>query len=75
MLYYKSLQLWRYGRMEYNLTSFEILKMDVRLDTAIKDEEAHVWKNLIRIEQLKRQKTKEKNSLLRDRIQCKKTMM
>jgi len=61
--------------MEYNLTSFELLKMDVRLDRAIKEEETHVWKNLIRIEQLKRQKTKEKNTLLRNRIQCTKTIM
>lgn len=60
--------------MEYNLTSFEVLKMDVRLDNTVKEEQL-IWKNLIKIEQLKRQKTKEKNSLLRNRIQCTKTIM
>jgi hypothetical protein len=61
--------------MQYNLTSFEVLKMDVRLNNAIKDKENHIWKNLIKIEQLKRQKNKEKDSLLRSRIQCQKTIM
>lgn len=61
--------------MEYNLTSFELLEMDVRLERVVKEEKALVWKNLIRIEQLKRQKTKEKNTLLRNRIQCTKTIM
>ena len=62
-------------KMQYNLTSFEVLKMDVRLNNAIKDKENHIWKNLIKIEQLKRQKNKEKDSLLRSRIQCQKTIM
>lgn len=60
--------------MEYNLMNYEALKMDIRLPSGQRAERSNaVWKNLVRIEQLKRQKINEKNSLLRSRIQCKKT--
>ncbi len=60
--------------MEYNLMNYEALKMDIRLPSGQRAERTNaVWKHLVRIEQLKRQKTIEKNSLLRSRIQCKKT--
>lgn len=59
--------------MAYNLTSFEVLKMDVQLlNPALKDEEAHIWKNLIKVEQLKRDLLKKKNATLRQCIQCSK---
>ena len=41
----------------------------VRLDMLTCKEEPHIWKNLIRIEQLKREKLREKNELLRKRLQ------
>lgn len=60
--------------MEYNLMNYEALEMDVRLPSANRADKFNaMWKHLIRVEQLKRQKTIEKNSLLRSRIQCKKT--
>ena len=60
--------------MEYNLMNYEALEMDVRLPSGKRaDKNNAMWKYLIRVEELKRQKTKEKNSLLRSRIQCKKT--
>lgn len=58
--------------MEYSITTLETLKLNNKhLDAAIKEEdEGYVWKNLIRIEKLKRQKLREKNTVLRSRIQC-----
>ena len=52
--------------MEYNMITIETLKSEhANLDAVIKEEESHVWKNLIRIEQLKREKLKKKDALLR----------
>ena len=60
--------------MEYNLMNYEALEMDVRLPNGNRaDKNNAMWKYLIRVEELKRKKTMEKNSLLRSRIQCKKT--
>ena len=60
--------------MEYNLMNYEALEMDVQLPSGGRaDKNNAMWKYLIRIEEIKRQKTIEKNSLLRSRIQCKKT--
>lgn len=60
--------------MEYNLMNYEALEMDVRLPSGNRaDKNSAMWKYLIRVEELKRQKIMEKNSLLRSRIQCKKT--
>ncbi len=57
--------------MEYNLTSFEVLKMDVQLLNArAKEDKTHLWQNLIRIEQLKRNNTQKKDAALRRIIQC-----
>lgn len=57
--------------MEYNLTSLESLKFEhSHLDLAIKEEERHIWKNLIRIEELKKQKLKTKDEILRRSLQC-----
>lgn len=51
--------------MEYNLTSFEVLNMDVQLlNNQKKENLTHIWKNLIRIEQLKNNNTKKKNAVL-----------
>lgn len=56
--------------MEYSTTALETLKLEhTHLDAVIK-EEGYVWKNLIRIEQLKKEKLKKKDAILRRRIQC-----
>lgn len=55
-------------------TSLENLKVQhAYLDAAIRHEETHVWKNLIKIEELKKQKLKQKDALLRLTIQAKMT--
>ena len=60
--------------MEYKLMNYEALEMDVHLPSGNRADKNNArWKYLIRVEELKRQKTMEKNSLLRSRIQCKKT--
>ena len=60
--------------MEYKRMTYEALEMDVRIPSGNRaDKNNAMWKYLIRIEELKRQKTLEKNSLLRSRIQCRKT--
>lgn len=41
-----------------------------QLDALIREEENHVWKNLIKIEELKREKLRKKDELLRKSI-CK----
>lgn len=58
--------------MEYSITTLETLKFNSKhIDAAIKEEdEGYVWKNLIRIEKLKHQKLREKDTILRRRIQC-----
>ena len=57
--------------MEYIETTLESLKMQhARLDSAIKEEESHVWKNMIRIEQLKKEKLRKKDELLRRTLQA-----
>ncbi len=51
-------------------TSLENLKIQhAYLDAAIRKEEQHVWKNLIKIEELKKQKLKQKDALLRLSLQ------
>lgn len=58
--------------MEYIDTTIESLKIQhARLDSEIKEEESHVWKNLIRIEQLKKEKLRKKDELLRRNLQLK----
>lgn len=39
------------------------------LEAAIHEEEQHVWKNLIKIEELKKQKLQKKDTLLRMALQ------
>lgn len=57
--------------MEYIDTTLESLKIQhARLDSEIKEEESHVWKNLIRIEQLKKEKLRKKDELLRKVIRA-----
>lgn len=41
----------------------------IRLDMLTCKEGPHIWKNLIRIEQLKREKLREKHELLRQKLQ------
>lgn len=41
------------------------------LEAAIRQEEQHIWKNLIKINELKKQKLKQKDALLRLSVQNK----
>ena len=57
--------------MEYINTTLESLKIQhARLDSEIREEERHVWKNMIRIEQLKKEKLRKKDELLRKILQA-----
>ncbi len=57
--------------MEYIETTLESLKIQhARLDSAIRKEENHVWKNMIKIEQLKKEKLRKKDELLRRTLQA-----
>lgn len=57
--------------MECNTTTQETLGFrHAHINVTAKEEEKHVWNSLIRIEQLKRNKQKKKNALLRRSIQC-----
>ncbi len=56
--------------MEYLETTIESLKIQhARLDSEIREEESHVWKNIMRIEQLKKEKLRKKDELLRRTLQ------
>lgn len=56
--------------MDYLETTLESLKIQhARLDSEIKEEESHVWKNIMRIEQLKKEKLRKKDELLRRNLQ------
>ncbi len=56
--------------MEYLDTTIESLKIQhARLDSEIREEESHVWKNIMRIEQLKKEKLRKKDELLRRTLQ------
>lgn len=56
--------------MEYIDTTLECLKIRYALlDSTIKKEESHVWKNMIKIEQLKKEKLRKKDELLRKLLQ------
>ncbi len=56
--------------METLNTTVEDLRAEhARLDTLIREEECHIWKNLIRIEELKREKLRKKDELLRRNLQ------
>lgn len=56
--------------MEYVNTTLESLKIQhAQLDSAIKEEEGHIWKNMIRIEQLKKEKLRKKDEMLRRILQ------
>lgn len=57
--------------MEYINTTLESLKIQhARLDSEIREEQRHVWKNMIRIEQLKKEKLRKKDELLRKILQA-----
>ncbi len=56
--------------MKYLDNSLESLKLqDSCLDLAIKENESHVWKNLIRIEQIKKENLRRKDALMRSNMQ------
>ena len=47
--------------METNTTVENLRAEHARLDAIIREEESHIWKNLIRIEELKREKLRKKD--------------
>ena len=56
--------------MEISNTTNEDLRVEhAHLDSLIREEECHIWKNLIRIEELKREKLRKKDELLRRTLQ------
>lgn len=56
--------------MEPEKMNIESLRVQhAHLDAVIKEEETHVWKNLIKIEELKREKLRKKDELLRRNLQ------
>ena len=56
--------------MEHVATTAENLKIrHEMLDALIREEECHVWKNLIRIEQIKKEKRRQKEEILRKIVQ------
>ena len=57
--------------MEYIETTMESLKIQhAKLDSAIWEEESHVWKNRIRIEQRKKEKLRKKDEMRRRTLQA-----
>ncbi len=57
--------------MEHVNSTLENLKIQhAELDSMIKEEESHIWKNMIRIEQLKKEKLRKKDELLRRTLQA-----
>lgn len=46
--------------MKTNTTVENLRAEHARLDAIIREEESHIWKNLIRIEELKREKLRKK---------------
>ena len=57
--------------MEQVNTTMETLKIQhAELDSMIKEEESHIWKNMIRIEQLKKEKLRKKDEMLRKTLQA-----
>ncbi len=56
--------------MEYIDATIESLRIQhTLLDSEIQEEENHVWKNMVRIEQLKKEKLRKKDELLRKTLQ------
>lgn len=55
--------------METNTTVENLRAEHERLDAIIREEESHIWKNLIRIEELKREKLRKKDEILRHSLQ------
>ena len=54
--------------MEYSQISVDIKTLQTQhaqLDNAIREEENHIWKDMIKIEQLKKAKLKKKDELLK----------
>ena len=52
--------------MEVETLTLENLRIQhAYLDAVIKEEESHIWKNCIRIEELKKQKLRKKDEMLR----------
>ncbi len=54
---------------EIDVTVESLKAQHAELDAEIREEESHIWKNMIRIEQLKKEKLRKKDELLRKLIQ------
>lgn len=57
-----------YTEVEASIESLRV--QHAQLDAAIREEESHIWKNMIRIEQLKKEKLRKKDELLRKSLQA-----
>lgn len=55
--------------MNDNVTLESLRVKHALLDAAIREEETHIWKNLSKIEELKREKLKRKDEILRMTLQ------
>lgn len=55
--------------MDGELTLENLRVKHALLDAAIKEEENHIWKNLSKIEELKKEKLKKKDEILRMTLQ------
>ena len=55
--------------MKTNTTVENLRAEHAPLDAIIREEESHIWKNLIRIEELKREKLRKKDEILRHSLQ------
>ncbi|MBE6458735.1 MAG: DUF465 domain-containing protein [Alphaproteobacteria bacterium] len=64
---YKRRCIMEYMEVDVSIESLKI--QHAQLDAAIKEEESCVWKNMIRIEQLKKEKLRKKDELLRKSLQ------
>ena len=57
--------------MEYVYKTIESVKLcPIRFESVTKNTESHIWKNMIKIEQLKKEKLRKKDELLRRTLQA-----
>ncbi len=57
--------------MEYIYKTIESVKLcPIRFESVTKNTESHIWKNMIKIEQLKKEKLRKKDELLRRTLQA-----
>ncbi|MBS4773234.1 MAG: YdcH family protein [Proteobacteria bacterium] len=57
-----------YTEVEATIESLKV--QHAQLEAALREEESHIWKNMIRIEQLKKEKLRKKDEMLRRSLQA-----